>query len=188
MALTQLQRLELNKRVDKILHAPSNAPAAGVQLEMTFVADMTGDREFIHSSIKDAVTTLKSHDKIFQNVRSSVVYWGSINISIKVVPMTFIQIGKAFEDIPEDSGNQNVDKPVNFDELCAYLKLYNARSRCVLLFMDCTYEELEKNKFNVADHEKALGGLNPFLKYRLLIITRDKMVSGSELMLKLINS
>ena len=41
MALTPLQRLELNKRVDKIFHAPSNAPANGHQPEIAFVTPMS---------------------------------------------------------------------------------------------------------------------------------------------------
>jgi hypothetical protein len=179
----KLSNLELNKRVDKIIHASTNSPAAGMQLEITFVADMTGDMTYIENSIKEAVATLKAHDKIFQNVRSNMVYWNSTDISMKVVPMTFIQMGKAFEDLSTEA----VEKPLIFEELCAYLKLYNARSRCVLIFMDCTYEDLEKNNYNVTDTKKAIENLNPFLKYRILIITKDKMLTGSELMLKLIN-
>ena len=45
MALTQLQKLELNKRVDKIFHAPSNAPAGGHQPEIAFVVQMSGDMQ-----------------------------------------------------------------------------------------------------------------------------------------------
>ena len=50
MALTQLQKLELNKRTDKILHAPSNAPAGGQQLEIAFVADLSGSIDEINQS------------------------------------------------------------------------------------------------------------------------------------------
>ena len=42
MSMTQLQKLELNKRVDKILHAPSNLPARGQQLEMAFTTEYIG--------------------------------------------------------------------------------------------------------------------------------------------------
>ena len=73
MGLTQLQRLELNKRTDKILHAPSNAPAGGQQLEIAFAADLSGSIDELNQSIKDAVTSLKSHDRIFQNVRSNLL-------------------------------------------------------------------------------------------------------------------
>lgn len=195
MGLTQLQSLELNKRVDKILHAPSNAPAGGQQLEIAFVADLSGGIEELNQSIKDAVTSLKSHDKIFQNVRSNLVYWGNGKIILRVTPMSFIQMGKAFEGIGElyvenivDNKDRNVDKPPYFEDLCEYLKLYGARCRCVLLFLNETYEEFERQQFRVKDAQKAKENLNPFLKYRLLVITKDKMVTGSELFMKLITN
>lgn len=188
MALTQLQRLELNKRVDKIFHAPSNAPAGGHQLEIAFVTQMSGDRNEIYSSVKDAVASLKAHDKMFQNMRSNMVYWGSSKISSKVTPMSFILMGKAFEEEDQDSDIVDstvaiVDKSKSFEDLCAYLKLYHARCRCILIFMDCTYVQFESQNFYIADRAAAMAHLNPFLKYRLLVITRDKMVTGSELMM-----
>lgn len=185
MGLTQFQKLELNKRTDKILHAPANAPAGTQQLEIAFVADIKGDTEYIHSSIKDAVAALKSHDKIFQNVRSNMVYWGS-RIVTKVTPMSFIQMGKAFEDIEEHIGTGNEGGLQNFETLCGYLKLYHARCRCIFVFVDCDYAELEKQRFRAEDFKLAIENLNPFLKYRILIITRNKMVAGSELLMKFI--
>lgn len=185
MGLTPLQKLELNKRVDKILHAPSNAPAGGQQLELAFVADLSGDLDFIHQSIKDAVTALRSHDKIFQNVRSNVICWDSDKITTKVTPMSFIQMGRAFEDAGENR-EESVDKFIYFEDLCGYLKLYHARCRCILLFLDATYAELEKQRFKVHDTNRAKEGLNPFLKHRLLVVTRDKMVAGVEVFMKLI--
>lgn len=189
MGLTQIQSLELNKTVDKILHAPSNAPAGGQQLEIAFVADVSGDIDWIHQSIKDAVATLKSHDKVFQNVRSNLIYWGNGKIVIRVTPMSFIQMGKAFEGIAEnivENKDINVDKPPYFEDLCEYLKLYGARCKCILLFLDETYEEFEKRYFRIKDVVKAKEKLNPFLKYRLLVIAKDKMVTGSEILMKLI--
>lgn len=187
MAFTQIQKLELNKRVEKILHAPSNAPISGQQLEMAFVADLAGDTAYVHDAVKDAAAALKSHDKIFQNVRSNMVYWGSGKIMSKVMPMPFIQMGKVFEDIAGDIMGDNVDKTQNFEELCGYLKLFHARCRCILLFMDCSYSEFEKSRFRAEDMEKAAGNLNPFLKYRILAVTRDKMVTGTQMLLKFVN-
>ncbi|MDE6054540.1 MAG: hypothetical protein K2G55_12425 [Lachnospiraceae bacterium] len=193
MALTQLQKLELNKRVDRIFHVPSNAPANGHQPEIAFVTDMSGDMESIHSSVKDAVASLKAHDKMFQNMRSNMVYWDKDKIASKVTPMSFILMGKAFDSalLFDDSKivgnlNKDVDKSLNFEELCAYLKLYHARCRCILVFVDCSYEELEMQEFYITDTDKAKQQLNPFLKYRLLIITKNKMMTGSELMMRLI--
>ena len=195
MSLTQLQKLELNKRTDKILHAPSNAPAGGQQLEIAFAADLSGCIDEVNQSIKDAAASLKSHDKIFQNVRSNLISWGNGKIIISATPMSFIQMGKAFEGIVGDTvensvenRDKNVDKPPYFEDLCGFLKLYGARGRCVLLFLNETYEEFEKQYFRVKDTEKAKENLNPFLKHRLLVITKDKMVTGSEILMKLITN
>ncbi len=192
MALTQFQKLELNKRVDKIFHAPSNVPAKGHQPEIAFVTDMSGDIDAVHSSVRDAVASLKAHDKMFQNMRSNMIYWSDGQITSKVTPMSFILMGRSLDSAlasdDEIVGNpdKNVDKSPNFENLCAYLKLYHARCRCILVFVDCSYEELEARYFYITNAEMAKQQLNPFLKYRLLIITKDKMLTGSELMMRLI--
>ncbi len=187
MALTQLQKLELNKRVDKIFHAPSNAPAGGHQPEIAFVVQMSGDMQWICNSVKDAVASLKAHDSIFQNMRSNMVYWSIDKITSKVTPMSFILMGRVFEgcDVVDET-TSTVDKFSNFEELCGYLRLYHARCRCILVFVDCIYAQLEARRFDIVDTEMAKQSLNPFLKYRLLIVARDKMVTGSELMMRLI--
>ena len=194
MALTQFQKLELNKRVDKIFHAPSNAPAKGHQPEIAFVTDMSGDIDAVHSSVRDAVASLKAHDKMFQNMRSNMIYWSDGQITSKVTPMSFILMGRSLDSAlasdDEIVGNpdKNVDKSPNFENLCAYLKLYHARCRCILVFVDCSHEELEAQDYFITDAEAAKQQLNPFLKYRLLIIARDKMLTGSELMMGLIRA
>ena len=127
MSLTQIQKLQLNKQVDRILHAPGNQPAGRQQLEMAFVLDCSSDIEYIKSTTQDAVAALKAHDKIFQNVRSNVVYWRENHTSTETMPMSFIQMGKPFVDL----NNGTVDKLSKFDELCAYLKLYHARRKYV---------------------------------------------------------
>lgn len=181
MAMTQLQKLELNKRVDKILHAPSNLPARGQQLEMAFVLDLGADREYLDSTLRDAVAALKAHERIFQNVRSNIVYWAHDRITTKVTPMSFIQMGKAFEAFDVNMEDKSVDNDTNLNELCGYLKLYHARSKCILVFTDCS-----EDRFYARKSDKLIENLNPFLKYRLLIITPGKMITGSELLLKFI--
>lgn len=181
MAMTQLQKLELNKRVDKILHAPSNLPARGQQLEMAFVLDLEADREYLDSTIRDVVAALKAHDNIFQNVRSNVVYWNHDKITTKVTPMSFIQMGKTFEDFDVNMEDKSVDNSTNLNELCGYLKLYHARSKCILIVTDRNEDQIYAQK-----SDKLIENLNPFLKYRLLILTPEKMITGSELLLKLI--
>ena len=116
-----------------------------------------------------------------------MVYWSIDKITSKVTPMSFILMGKVFEgcDVVDET-TSTVDKFPNFEELCGYLRLYHARCRCILVFVDCIYAQLEARRFDIVDTEMAKQSLNPFLKYRLLIVSRDKMVTGSELMMRLI--
>lgn len=176
MSLTQIQKLQLNRQVDRILHAPGNQPAGRQQLEMAFVLDCSSDIEYIKTTTQDIVATLKAHDKIFQNVRSNVVYWRENHISTETMPMSFIQMGKPFVDLEETA----VDKLPKFDDLCAYLKLYHARSKCIVLVTNGNYELGEKDKIK--------ENLNPFLKQKLLLVTSDKMVTGTTVFMELIRS
>ncbi len=175
MSLTQIQKLHLNKQIDRILHTPGNQPAAKQQLEMAFVFDCSSDKEYVKSTAQEAVAALKAHDKIFQNVRSNVVFWSGGKITTETMPMSFIQMGKTFVDetVP------GVDKISKFDELCAYLKLYHARSKCILLFTQGNYE--------LGDRDKIKESLNPFLKQKLLIVTPEKMVTGTSVYMELIH-
>lgn len=174
MSLTQIQKLQLNKQVDRILHAPGNQPAGKQQLEMAFVLDSSSDTEYIKLTAQDAVAALKSHDKIFQNVRSNVVFWDEESIKTETMPMSFIQMGKPFVKLED----MKVDKSAKLDELCAYLKLYHARSKCIIVFTEGNYE--------VGDKEVLKQSLNPFLKQKLLLVTPEKMITGTSIFMELI--
>ena len=149
-----------------------------LRLEIAFILDLTSEKEYLDTTLKDTVSALKSHDKIFQNVRTNIVYWGKEKIETKVIPMTFLQMGKAFDNIDEDKSgdfeNIAVDKVADFDKLCEYLKLFHARSKCIIL--------ITQNNHKIHKIEN----LNPFLKYRLLIINPEKMITGTEILLQLI--
>ncbi len=174
MSLTQIQKLQLNKQVDRILHAPGNQPAGKQQLEMAFVFDGSVEKEYIKTIAQDAVAALKSHDKIFQNVRSNVVYWNDKKICTEAMPMSFIQMGKPFVEWEKNT----VDNYPKFDELCEYLKLYHARSKCIILFTKGNYE--------LGDKKRVKQSLNPFLKHKLLLVTPDKMITGTAIFMEMI--
>lgn len=180
MGLSQIQKIQLNKQVDHILHVPSNMPLGNQnQLEMAFVIDCSSDREFIEVTMKDAISGLKAHDILFQNVRSNVIYWKNReeekSLETEVMPMSFIQMGRPFENTWE----RNVDKRPYLDDLCAYLKMYHARSKCILVFTDGIYE--------IEDREKVKESLNPFLKSKLLFITPDNFVSGLRIYMEMLS-
>ena len=176
MSLSQIQKLQLNRQVDHILHVPGNQPVGKQQMEMAFVLDCSSDFEYIKSTTQDMVAALKAHDKIFQNVRSNVVYWKPENkIITETMPMSFIQMGKPFVE----SEYKKVDKVPKFDELCAYLKFYHARSKCIILVTQGYYE--------AGDKERVKESLNPFLKQKLLIVTPEKMITGTAVFMEMLS-
>lgn len=171
MGLSQIQQIQMNKQVDMILHAPGSQLLEKQQLEMAFVFDMAADREFLRSTARDIVASLKRHDKIFQNVRSNVVRW-SDKLDTEVMPMAFVQMGKALET---DSSLVNVDNKAALEDLCAYLKLFHARSKCIIV--------ITEGRYAIEDRDKLLGALNPFLKSKILFVTPEKMFMGRDFIL-----
>ncbi len=171
MGLSQIQQIQVNKQVDMILHAPGSQVLEKQQLEMAFVFDMSADKEYLKSTTTDIVTTLKRHDKIFQNVRCNVIRWEE-KLSTEVMPMSFIQMGKPFA---EDKAGALVDKVALLEELCSYLKLFHARSKCIIVVTEGNYV--------TEDRKKLIDALNPFLKSKILFVTPDKMFMGREFIL-----
>ncbi|MBQ7942669.1 MAG: hypothetical protein IJ326_01255 [Lachnospiraceae bacterium] len=168
MSLSQIQQMQVNKQVDMILHAPGSQVLEKQQLEMALVFDMSSDMEYLKSTTTDVVTTLKRHDKIFQNVRCNVVKW-SDKLTTDIMPMSFIQMGKPFA---EEKDVITVDNPPVLEELCAYLKLFHARSKCIIVITDGNYD--------IKDRKKLIESLNPFLKSKILFITPKEMFMGRE--------
>ncbi len=174
MSLTQIQKLQIAKQVERILHAPGSQPVKGQQLEMAFVFDCHGEMEFIKTTAQELAAALKSHDKIFQNVRSNVVYWSRGQIHTETMPMTFIQMGKPCVDLEK----RKVDNLSRLDELCAYLKLYHARSKCIIVITDGEYE--------MGGQKNLKEALNPFLKHKLLVVTSKRTITGTSIFMELI--
>lgn len=165
MSLTQLQKLQINKMVDNILSSPSNKIHKGNILELSFVFDESSDKAYLKETASEVAASLKAHDKIFQNVRCNVIHWNKRDITSEIKPMILAQ-----------PAGQSTSQPPMLDELAAYLKLYQARSRCVIIFTSGEYE--------LGDKEKLKEGLNPFLKTRLLIISPEGIVNGAKLNMK----
>lgn len=171
MGLSQIQQLQINKQVDMILHAPGSQVLNKQQLEMAFVFDMAADEEFLKSTAKDIVASLKRHDKLFQNVRCNVVRWNE-KIYTEVMPMAFLQMGKVFD---EDKSLEHVDKQATLEEMCAYLKLFPARSKCIIVVTEGNYR--------IENRDKLIEALNPFLKSKILFVTPGKMFMGRDFIL-----
>lgn len=165
MTLTQLEALQIAKKVDAILHVPGNY--RGGNLEMTIVIDTSLQREEFQDAVAGVVRALKRSNEIFRNVRLNLVIWGP-EISTEVVPMAMLMTDGAFSEY--------VCSPCKkcYEKLFDYLKRFHARSKVVLVFA------AEGNE--IKDRQAAKEALSPFLKNKLLVIS-GQVISGTQIFL-----
>ncbi len=166
MELTEIEALQIAKRVNAILHIPGNYQ--GGNLEMAIVIDTTLKPEDFQGAVAAVVKALKRSNEIFRNVRLNLIFWGEEKMSAQVVPMAMLTTGTAFAEY--------VCSPCKkrYEELFAYLKKFQARSKVVLVFADGLNE--------IVDEKAAKEALSPFLKSKLLLIS-DQVISGTQLFL-----
>lgn len=179
MALTQVQKLQLNKQVDKILNTPGNFQ--GGNLEMTMVFDYDIDETKLKEQAAQIISTLKSHSPVFRNVRFNGVKWESdTEITSQVVPMMFVQMGKFFEETKKVKKTENniESNQKNLEVLLQKLKLFHARSKLIII--------LTNGQYQITDKEASKAALNPFLKGKLLLLEGDTMKTGMQLFMELI--
>lgn len=167
MKLTQLEALQIAKRVDAILHVPGNY--RGGNLEMTIVIDTSLKREDFQEAVTEVVRALKRSNEIFRNVRLNLVLWGEEMIT-KVVPMAMLMTGGAFTEYSCCPCRKC------YEDLFTYLKKFHARSKVVLVFAE------EGNQ--IEDRTAAAEALSPFLKSKVLLIT-GQITSGTQIFLGL---
>ncbi len=167
MKLTQLEALQVSKRVDAILHVPGNY--RGGSLEMTIVIDTSLEREDFQEAVAEVVRALKRSNEIFRNVRLNLVLWGA-EITTGIVPMAMLMTGSAFEEYVSCPCEKR------YEYLFGYLKKFHARSKVILVFAE------EQNR--IEDKEAAREALSPFLKSKILVIS-GQVVSGTQIFLGL---
>ena len=132
----------------------------------------------LQENVKAVVDALKRSNEVFRNVRLNFVRAkeGS-GFESKVVPLIFLQTGKAFEPIEEYGENMYISQ---VSDICAYLKLFHARSKLILVFSDSEY--------NLGNLPQLKESLNPFLKQKLLLIAGEEPVTGTKLFMDCLNS
>lgn len=138
---------------------------------MTIVISSRLDVVSLKENVKAVVDALKRSNEVFRNVRLNFVRAKAEGgFESEVVPLIFLQTGKAFE--PEEQyGETMAIAPLS--EICAYLKLFHARSKLILVFADTEYE--------AGDREKLKEVMNPFLKQKLLFIAGEEIMTGTKL-------
>ncbi len=153
--MTAVQKLQFKNAVEKVLHAPCNAIVD--KLEWAFVFDFNLSKEEISNMSKEIVSTLKQYNPIFQNARLNVVEWISDNkIEHKIVSMPLIQIGSYFKEY------RTHPKEKRIEELAVQLKLFQARSKLIIVLTD--------EKYLLEDTDKWKQHMNPFLFKRMLLV------------------
>lgn len=153
---TAVERMHLKNTVEKVLHVPGNY--SGDYLEMAMVFDCNLSKEFLTQAGKEIVDILKSHSKVFRNVRMNALQWRSDNELIKEISsLPLIQMGRYFKDY---EGLRSVKK---IEVLAEQLKKFYARSKIIILITD--------GKYIVEDEELLKNSLQPFLYRKLIIIT-----------------
>ena len=155
MELGMIQLLKMKQSVERILHVPGNYK--GGILEMAIIVDCAMDKVSAKENIQAIIKALKSHSETFRNVRLNVIWWKSDEqIVTEVIPMTVLQMGTPFDSY------EQVEEEKNIDELFKNLKLFQARSKLILL--------LSEGKFGIGNVEGCMESLKPFLGRKMLLL------------------
>ena len=170
MELGMIQLLKMKQGVERILHVPGNYK--GGILEMALVVDCNMDKTAAQEGIAAIVKALKSHSETFRNVRLNVVWWKSDDeIVTEVIPLPMMQMGTPFESYEKMAANKRIDP------LFANLKLFQARSKLILLLSD--------GQFFVEDEEQCMESLKPFLGRKMLLLLDEVSDEIEKLALKM---
>ena len=155
MELGMIQLLKMKQSVERILHVPGNYK--GGVLEMALIIDCNLEKETAKSSVQAIVKALKSHSETFRNVRLNVIWWKSDEeIVTEVTPMPVMQMGTPFENYERMAAQKRIDR------LFENLKLFQARSKLILLLSD--------GEFGVESEDACMDSLKPFLGRKMLLL------------------
>ncbi|WP_455616860.1 hypothetical protein [Eisenbergiella sp.] len=165
--LTQVQKLQLKNAVQRVLHVPGNY--RGGPIEMAVVADYSADREAVAECGKEIVAVLKSMGDTFRNVRLNLVRWkADDDIKHEISALAYLQTGRAFQDYEPSAARKRLEL------LCGQLKMFQARSRLLLLITD--------GDLIIEDEALLRENLNPFLYRKLILIMPEGIKPGSSLL------
>lgn len=161
MNLSPVLLMKFKNTIERILHVKGNY--SGGILEMAIVLDHNLSKEVVKDIVPQLLRTLKMHSEVFRNVRLNVVEWCADEvISAQVSPMSMVGLSSYY-----DAYEQQVAKK-DFFKLIAYLKLFQARAKVIILLTDGTYES------GILESLKA--AMQPFLDKKLM-----QIVVGDEL-------
>ena len=170
MELGMIQLMKMKQSVERILHVPGNYK--GGVLEMALIIDCNLNQEIAKSSVQTIVKALKSHSEVFRNVRLNVIWWkNDEQIITEVTPMPMLQMGTPFENYEKCAAQKRIDK------LFANLKIFQARSKLILLLSDWD--------FSIENEEDCMESLKPFLGRKMLLVLDEVSEEIEKLALKM---
>lgn len=160
--LSAVTLMKFKNTVERILHVKGNYQ--GGILEMTVVVDSNLTRETVENILPKLLHALKLHGEVFRNVRFNYGMWQENGeVKNQICPMMSAISPNFYEEYQQKSCVKQLD------ELAAYLKLFHARSKLILVLTD--------DKCQISEHIKK--ELQPFLDKKLMLIS----INGEELMI-----
>ena len=161
MNLSPVFLMQFKNSIERILHVKGNYN--GGVLEMAVVIDENLEREQLQEILPQLLRTLKMHSEVFRNVRLNVVNWKSDeDISEKAVPMAVAGMASYYSDYEKYRAGKD------FLKLVQYLKLFQARSKIIILLTDGGY---------IGSMENAKSAMQPFLDKKMMqIIVTDEQL------------
>lgn len=164
--LSAIEARELKDMVQRVLHAPGNDIRSTP--EMAVVFDTCLEKEDAAAYGKQIAEILKSMGDTFCNVRLNLVWWGAQEgIRHEISAFVHLMTQKAFREYESRREEKRLE------ELFRELKMYQARSRLILL--------IAANPCRWEDDKALMANLNPFLHRRLILIFPDGIRHGSSL-------
>ena len=169
MELGMIQLMKMKQSVERILHVPGNYK--GGILEMALIIDCNLSKDTAQTSVQTIIKALKSHSEVFRNVRLNVIWWKTDEqIVTEVTPMSVMQMGTPFETYEKCAAQKRID------QLFANLKIFQARSKLILLLSD--------GDFSIENEEGCMESLKPFLGRKMLLLLDEVSEEIEKLALK----
>ncbi len=161
MSLSPVFLMKFKNTVERILHVRGNYN--GGILEMAVILDHNVSRETVQELVPELFRTLKMHSEVFRNVRLNMIQWESDEIiTNQVTPMSMAGLSSFYE------GYKCQPMKKDWMKLVQYLKMFQARSKLIILITD------DKNREEISENLKM--AMQPFLDKKLM-----QVVVGDEL-------
>lgn len=159
MRLSLTEKQKLRQQVERVLHVPGNFTQN--ILEMALVLDKRLPKEEAKELSAQIASAFKHQSEVFRNVRLNLVEWQpGEKPKNRVVPLPVLIMGSCFADYEECRGD------LYADELFAWLRLFQARSKLILI--------VSGGEVRIKEKETCLRAMKPFLGRKLIWLTKGE--------------